>query len=130
MMYDTVCQASNTRKKEEALQKRKKKMASLLFIRILYKGVLGIELEYCTYLPDLPSCWHTIDAPIISHESSQTVPHWLLTQISSRPSFSCREPLSLTCPVGQVVGEGSGQNTPTSLVWVQEEAGSVEFREE
>ena len=65
------------------------------------------------------SCVQTSFAERSSHESSQTVPHWLLTQISSRPSFSSREPLSLTCPVGQVVGEGSGQNTPTSLAWVQ-----------
>ena len=48
-----------------------------------------------------PSWVQTTVASASSHESSQTVPHWLLKQISTLPSAELRPPRSLISPFWQ-----------------------------
>ena len=47
---------------------------------------------------DNPSCLQTTVASALSHRSSQTVPHTLLWQYSTRPSKLVAPPTSLTAP--------------------------------
>ena len=55
------------------------------------------------YLPDVenPNCLQTTRASYELHKSSQTVPHMLLTQTSTRPSREEEPPTSLTVPLVQ-----------------------------
>ena len=46
-----------------------------------------------------PSCLHATPASLASHESSHTVPHWLLRQTSTRPWEELDpDPASLIAP--------------------------------
>ena len=57
----------------------------------------------CQYIPveENPSCLQATCASVVPHESSHTVPHWLLLQTSTRPSRAFVPPTSLMSPVAQ-----------------------------
>ena len=64
---------------------------------------------------EYPSCLHTTVASVTPHESSQTVPHSLLMQISILPSFGTLPPASRMSPVEH----GASHPTPASSLWSQ-----------
>ena len=59
----------------------------------------------CVNLPIVgyPNCLHTTLASGLVKELSQTVPHWLLKQISTLPSPSLRPPTKRTEPLVQLL---------------------------
>ena len=77
-------------------------------IRIVHLTLIATEpikwsLFTGTHIPSegSPSWVQTTAASAASQESSQTVPHWLLKQISTRPSLEFRPSLSLMSPSWQ-----------------------------
>ena len=57
-------------------------------------------------VPEYPSCLQVTLASKVDHKSSQTVPHMLKRQISTRPRSGRVEPTSLTLPWLQGAADG------------------------
>ncbi len=82
----------------------------------------SVLTQYCvsiayTFVPvvEYPSCRHTTVASAEPQESSQTVPHSLLMQISILPSLGMLPPASRMSPVEH----GASHPTPASSLWAQ-----------
>ena len=63
-----------------------------------------MHCQSCAMIMELPvetnpSCLHTTTASLVFQESSQTVPHTLLLQISTRPSVMAVPPTSRKAPL-------------------------------
>ena len=64
-----------------------------------FDSIYTVSCDYVVPVETNPSCLHTTTASFAPQESSQTVPHTLLLQISTRPSVIAVPPTSRKAPL-------------------------------
>ena len=80
-----------------------------------YNNITPIIYVFMVPFGENPSCLQTTLPSLVDQKSSQTVPHWLLKQISTLPSAELRPPRSLISPSRQ----GTEAREVTLVVWLR-----------
>jgi len=80
-----------------------------------YNNITLIIYVFMVPFGENPSCLQTTLPSLVDQKSSQTVPHWLLKQISTLPSAELRPPRSLISPSRQ----GTEAREVTLVVWLR-----------
>ena len=80
-----------------------------------YNNITPIIYVFMVPFGENPSCLQTTLPSLVDQKSSQTVPHWLLKQISTLPSAELRPPRSLISPSRQ----GTEAREVTLELWLR-----------